>query len=113
MPNTIDANGINIETYPEIVNDIVNGTDSTPGWVTIYGPDVNLDSNAPDGQIVNLLALSKEDMLQFGVGLYNSMNPDKAAGTTAISTTTASSISSAAAAIPRSSRATATTRSIS
>jgi hypothetical protein len=80
MPNTIDANGINIETYPEIVNDIVNGTDSTPGWVTIYGPDVNLDSNAPDGQIVNLLALSKEDMLQFGVGLYNSMNPDKAVG---------------------------------
>jgi hypothetical protein len=78
--NTIDANGITIQTYTEILNDITNGTDSTPGWITIYGSDINLDSNSPDGQIVNLMALSKEDMLQFGVGIYNAFNPDLAVG---------------------------------
>jgi len=80
VPNTIDANGIQIETYSEIVNDIVNGTISTPGLVTIYGPDINVDSNTPDGAIVNFFALSKEDMLQFGVGIYNSFNPDTSVG---------------------------------
>ncbi len=80
MPNTIDANGIQIQTYPEIVSDIVNGSSFAPGLVVIYGSDINVDSNTPDGAIVNLWALSKEDMLQFGVGLYNSFNPDTAVG---------------------------------
>lgn len=80
MPNTIDANGIQIQSYPEIVSDIVNGSVNAPGLVVIYGSDINVDSNTPDGEWVNLLALSKEDMLQFGVALYNSMNPDTAVG---------------------------------
>ena len=80
MPNTIDSNGIQIQTYPEIISDIVNGSINAPGLVVIYGADINVDSNTPDGQLVNLLALSKEDMLQFGVGIYNSFNPDTAVG---------------------------------
>ncbi len=80
MPNQITANGIEIQDYIEIVNDIVNGTIQTPGLVVIYGPDINVDSNTPDGGLVNILALSKEDMLQFAVALYNSFNPDMAIG---------------------------------
>lgn len=80
MPNTIDVNGIQIQSYTEIISDIVNGSVNAPGLVAIYGSDINVDSNSPDGNLVNILALAKEDMLQFGVALYNSMNPDTAVG---------------------------------
>ncbi len=63
MANTIDANGITIETYAETVSNIVNGTSSAPGLTQIYGTDINVASNSPDGQMVNIFALSKQDIL--------------------------------------------------
>lgn len=80
MPNIIDANGIQIQTLAEIINDIINGTTNVPGLVQIYGSDINTDSNSPDGQLVNIFALSKQDILNFIVEDYNSKNPDTAVG---------------------------------
>ncbi len=80
MPNSIDANGINIETYAEIVDNIVNGTASAPGLSQIYGTDINVASNSPDGQMVNIYALSKQDVLDLCVSIYNSFDPDQAVG---------------------------------
>lgn len=80
MPNTIDANGIQINSYTDIVNYFTYGSPSAPGLVVIYGSDINLDPDSPDGEWLNLLCLANEDMLQFAVSLYNAMNPDLAVG---------------------------------
>jgi hypothetical protein len=80
MPNQITGAGIEIETYPEIVSGIVNGTSEVPGLVTIYGNDINVGSNTADGNLVNIFALSKEDILQLCVSIYDSFDPDQAVG---------------------------------
>ena len=80
MPNQIDAAGIQIQTYAEIVTQIVNGDSVTPGLIQIYGSDINVDSNSPDGQLVNNWALSKLDNLNLIVQDYNSKDPDLAVG---------------------------------
>lgn len=80
MPNTIDANGIQINSYTEIINYFTYGNTSAPGLVVIYGSDINLDPDSPDGEWLNLLCLANEDMLQFAVLLYNSMSPATAKG---------------------------------
>ena len=73
--NILDASGIQIQTYPDIVTEL--NTD----FQTIYGPDVNLDANSSDGQLVNILALSKKDMLDLNVQTYSSFDLDQAVGT--------------------------------
>lgn len=78
--NLIDGNGIQIETYADIVNGIVNGTSEVLGLVSIYGADINVASNTPDGNLVNIFALSKEDILQLCVSIYDSFDPDEAVG---------------------------------
>ncbi len=80
MPNTITAAGIQIETYAEIVSSIINGTASAPGLIQIYGSDINVASNSPDGQMVNIYALSKQDILNLCVSIYDSFDPDQAVG---------------------------------
>lgn len=80
MPNVITANGIQIETFSEIVDSIVNGTASAPGLTQIYGTDINVASNSPDGQMVNIYALSKQDILNLCVAIYDSFDPDQAVG---------------------------------
>ncbi|RTL04647.1 hypothetical protein EKK58_10075 [Candidatus Dependentiae bacterium] len=80
MPNQITAAGISIQTYTEIVDEILNGTPETPGLIGIYGTDINVDSNSPDGQMVNIWALSKQDILDLIVQDYDSKDPDQAIG---------------------------------
>ena len=80
MPNQIDGNGIQIETFTEIWSDLVNGTSSVPGFYQIYGSDINLDQNSPDGQMINNFALAKQDVLELLVQIYNSKDPDQAIG---------------------------------
>lgn len=80
MSNQITADGIQIETFQEIVTNIINGTANTPGLTQIYGTDINVASNSPDGQMVNIYALSKVDILNLCVAIYNSMDPDQAVG---------------------------------
>lgn len=80
MPNQITAAGIEIEAYADIVSNIINGTAQTPGMVQIYGADINIASNSPDGQMINIFALAKVDMLNLCSAIYNSMDPDQAVG---------------------------------
>lgn len=76
----IDATGINILTLSQIITNIINGTDTVPGLVNIYGPDINTDSNSPDGQWINIFALSNEDIEQLCVQIYDSFDPTQAVG---------------------------------
>ena len=80
MPNTITQNGIQIETYAEILSDLLNGVGDIPGFLAIYGSDINIDSNSPDGQMLNIFAESKLDMLNLEVDNYNAKDPDQAVG---------------------------------
>lgn len=78
--NVIDQNGIQIQTLTDIIYDIINGTATVPGLKQIYGSDINTDSNTPDGQLINIFALSKLDIEEFIVQDYNSKDPDLAVG---------------------------------
>ncbi len=81
MPaNQITISGIQIQTYIEITNQIINGDTQVAGLKSIYGSDINVDSNTPDGQMVNIFALSKQDVLDLCVAIYDSFDPDQAIG---------------------------------
>ena len=72
--NQIDGNGIQVQSYTDIVTELVTE------FQTIYGSDVNTGANTPDGNLINILALSKADMLDLNVQTYNSFDIDQAVG---------------------------------
>lgn len=74
MPDIFDANGLQVKTTSEIVDDI--GQD----FQNIYGADINLDQNSPDGQIVNILAQVASDLRELLVEVNNGFDPDRAVG---------------------------------
>ncbi len=81
MPNVIDSNGLQIQTLAQILDEILNGTADYPGMYQIYGPNINVDPNSPDGQMINIIAQAKLDMLEFISQVFASFDPDQAVGT--------------------------------
>lgn len=81
MPNVVDNLGIQTKTLADIRSEILNGTASYPGMLQIYGPDINVGPNSPDGQMVNIFAQSVADMLELLVQVFTSFDPDEAIGT--------------------------------
>ena len=81
MPNAIDAQGIQIQTIDEILDELKNGTLDYPGFYQIYGPSINVEPNSPDGQQLNIWAQGKRDILEFTQNVYNSFDPTQAVGT--------------------------------
>ncbi len=75
MPNTIDSTGIHTLTRNEIV------TNLTAAFRAIYGDDINLESNSPDGQLLNIFAQTISDVLDLVTQVYTSFDPDQAIGT--------------------------------
>lgn len=80
MPNVIDANGISIQTLADILDEILNGTADFSGVFQIYGPDINVLPNSPDGQFINVFAQAKLDMLELIQQIFTSFDPDQAIG---------------------------------
>lgn len=74
MPNSFDANGLQIISQNELVDNL------TQSFQTIYGEDINVDSNSPDGQIINIFAQSLEDFYELLEQVYTSFDPDQAIG---------------------------------
>lgn len=72
--NQIDSSGIQIKTLADVVAAL------TLAFQTIYGSDVNLDQNSPDGQLLNAFALMIIDQSQLIVQDYSSKDPDQAIG---------------------------------
>jgi len=54
----LDANGLTIDTIQEIITRLEDG------YRLIYGNDIIVDSNTPDGQLINLYAQSVRDLLE-------------------------------------------------
>jgi uncharacterized phage protein gp47/JayE len=76
MSNFIDATGLNTESLTEIVASL------EAGFKAIYGADINVDANSPDGQMINLFAQAKIDLLDAITQVYNSFSPAAAIGVT-------------------------------
>ena len=74
MSLTFDADGLSIQTYQEIYDELV------AAYTSIYGADVNFDADSPDGQRVGIEAKARLDMQVFALDLYNQLDPDFATG---------------------------------
>lgn len=80
MPNILDANGLTIKSRDEIVQYLLDGDANTPGLRAIYGEDINVDSNTPDGQMLNIVAQVARDNLEMIAQVNASFDPDLAVG---------------------------------
>lgn len=76
MPNTLDANGLTLSTREELVAAM------TADYQEIYGNDINLDQDSPDGQIMNIFIQAVLDLEDLVAQVYSSMDPDNAIGKT-------------------------------
>ena len=78
--NSLTADGLTIQTLPDILAEIIDGTTDFPGMKAIYGDDINIDPNTPDGQSIHINAQAKRDMLELIQQVYQSFDPDEAIG---------------------------------
>lgn len=76
MPNIIDANGLQVKTLDEVTLSL------TDAFKAIYGADINVGPNSPDGQMIGIFAQNIVDILEVLVQVYNSFFIDAAFGTT-------------------------------
>jgi hypothetical protein len=76
MPNILNASGLQTAPLSEVVNNY------TTDFQDIYGASINLESDTPDGQIINIFAQSVVDVEDLITNVYNSFDPDQAIGTT-------------------------------
>lgn len=74
MPNTFDASGLTVNSTTEIVSSL------TTAYQSIYGVDINVSQNSPDGQLINILAQAIADQLELLVQINTSFDPDRAIG---------------------------------
>lgn len=72
--NYIGINGLVTQSLEEI------RTDLTTKFKEIYGYEVNLEQNTPDGQWINILAQEKKDLLDLFTQYYNNLDTDRVIG---------------------------------
>lgn len=71
---TINENGIQLDSFNTIFDDIAQG------FKDIYGDDINLDQDTPDGQQVGIFANAIYDLQTLLAKMYNGFDPDYAEG---------------------------------
>lgn len=74
FPNIIDATGLQTATRTKLVAYF------TSQLQAIYGADINLDSDSPDGQWMNIWVQSILDLQDLLTQVYNQFDPDNAVG---------------------------------
>ncbi len=74
MPNQITSSGLETQTQAELV------TQFTSAFEAIYGADINLASDTPDGQMMMIFIQVVLDVLGLLTQIYNSFDPDQAIG---------------------------------
>ena len=75
MPNIFDENGLQVKTRQELLDEL------TSAYRRIYGPDINLNQDTPDGQILNIFVQAYNDVLDLLVKINSSFDPNQAFGT--------------------------------
>ena len=74
MADSFTSDGLTVATNSELVSQLE--TD----FREIYGSDINLDQNSPDGQLLNIFAQGGTDIRELLMQLYTSFDPDNASG---------------------------------
>ncbi len=80
MIAAVTTTGIVIPTRAQIRDAILNGTTDYPGLYQIYGADINVGPNSPDGQMVEIIVQAIVDMYELMAQVYSSFDPDVSIG---------------------------------
>jgi len=70
MSLTFDENGVQTNTYDEIFQRLVDG------YKTIYGTDIDIDQDSPDGQRVGIETTLRFDIESALAWIYSQLDPD-------------------------------------
>lgn len=71
----LDGNGLTIKTLSDLK------TELTDDLKTIFGDDINVDSPAPDGQLIGILCQVGRDLRELLSSVCSSFDPEQASGT--------------------------------
>ena len=74
MSDILDATGLSTKSLSEIRAELEQA------YRDIYGEDINLDQNSPDGQKLNITAQQAVDLRELLHSIYSSFDPDQAEG---------------------------------
>lgn len=74
MPNSIGPTGLTTATRAELVDSL------TAAMESIYGDDINVGPDTPDGQMINIFVQAVLDNLDLVMQVYNQFDPDNAIG---------------------------------
>lgn len=74
MADSFSSNGLTVATLNELVAQLESD------FQTIYGTDININQNSPDGQLINIFAQGGSDIRSLLYQIYNSFDPDYATG---------------------------------
>jgi uncharacterized phage protein gp47/JayE len=74
MKPEFTAQGVSVRTFDEIFESLSDQLKA------IYGSDINLDQDTPDGQLIGIFAKAILDLETFGLQLYSEFDPDFARG---------------------------------
>ena len=72
--NYIGVDGIVTQSLNEIIDELTSDFKNT------YGQNINIESNSPDGQMINILAQIKKDILDLCVQYYNNLDTERVIG---------------------------------
>ena len=74
MPDLFDADGLLVKTSDEIRADLETG------FQDIYGTDINIDQNSPDGQMIGIMTQLATDLRELIAQINAGFDPDQAVG---------------------------------
>ena len=74
MTNSISATGLTVNTLAQTTANIVAGLQG------IYGTQIQIDQNSPDGQCIGIASQAVIDLLEFIVSVNNGFDPNQAIG---------------------------------
>ncbi len=74
MPDAINNEGLQLKTLTEIREELVAALKD------IYGADINVDQNSPDGQMITIFAQAAVDTRELLQTIHNNFDPDQAQG---------------------------------
>jgi uncharacterized phage protein gp47/JayE len=74
MADSFTSSGLTVATLDELVTQLEND------FKTIYGDDINIESNSPDGQLLNIFAQGGSDIREILKQTYDSFDPDNTSG---------------------------------
>jgi hypothetical protein len=74
MPDNFDSTGLTIASLSEVVSTLATDMQG------IYGSDINVDSNSPDGQMINIFSQVSIDQRELLLGVYNMFSVENSYG---------------------------------